>query len=770
MASDPPAKRKVGRKLLKRLLLAVTVPAVFLLAAELLLRVAGYGYSPSFFVKTGEQGIVRTNEKFCWTFDPPHLARGPLLFPVTRTKPPDTFRVFVMGASAARGTPLAAYGFSRILEVMLRDEFPNVNFEILNTGITAINSHVVREITKDCRDLDADLFIIYLGNNEVVGPYGPGALSSRFSSHLWFIRASIWAKSLRLGQLMGNAKARISRRDLSSSHWKGMEMFARHEVHLKDDRLANIYSHFRQNLRDICNIAQEESASVLLCTVPVNLNDCPPFKSNHRIGISPDDLTTWQRHFDAGVAMQTQANDRQALEQYHAAMKIDGQYAELVFRMGQCNLAMNTDAVNLFRTARDLDTLRFRADTGINMTIRNVSSELNSDSVRLVDTEGIFQQHTLRSLPGSELFLEHVHPTFKGNYLFAQSVFPETCQLVSQRLQGSEWQHSQPLVIDRCRAMLAFTPHDERRELQEIAGMTGRPPFTNQPGHEDRFKELTGRITALSQYLTPEALQAAADTYERAINASPSDSMLHHNFALLLLATGRFADAIQHLEKARAREPNSFEIFNNLGVALSSLGRFDDALEAYKRAAAISPYAPDTYCNMGVIHAGRGSYAKAIGLYEEALTMNPDYAPAYNNLGSAYKGKGDVDKAIESCLKAAQIDPDHANARRNLGVLYAMKKKWPEATTELRHAIRLTPHNAELQERLGIAYSEQGMRQEALTAFLSGLEINPEGSTLFYRTAVEYYNTKQLKLARKYYDRAKVRGVTDDKFEQLLPE
>jgi len=40
------------------------------------------------------------------------------------------------------------------------------------------------EIAKDCAHHQADLFILYLGNNEVVGPYGAGTVFTPLSSNL----------------------------------------------------------------------------------------------------------------------------------------------------------------------------------------------------------------------------------------------------------------------------------------------------------------------------------------------------------------------------------------------------------------------------------------------------------------------------------------------------------------------------------------------------------------------------------------------------------
>ena len=60
-----------------------------------------------------------------------------------------------------------------------------------NAATVAINSHVVLPIVKECVRLEPDLVIVYLGNNEVVGPYGPGTVFRPASGSLWAVRAGI---------------------------------------------------------------------------------------------------------------------------------------------------------------------------------------------------------------------------------------------------------------------------------------------------------------------------------------------------------------------------------------------------------------------------------------------------------------------------------------------------------------------------------------------------------------------------------------------------
>jgi hypothetical protein len=101
---------------------------------------------------------------------------------VPAVKTADTYRIFVLGESAALGIPIPSTSFARILEVMLRDHSPERRFEIINTAMTAINSNVILPTARECAGHRPDLFIVFMGNNEVVGPFGTAGVLGPFAS------------------------------------------------------------------------------------------------------------------------------------------------------------------------------------------------------------------------------------------------------------------------------------------------------------------------------------------------------------------------------------------------------------------------------------------------------------------------------------------------------------------------------------------------------------------------------------------------------------
>jgi len=457
------------------------------------------------------------------------MIKTPQAYAIPAEKSRGTFRIFVLGESAAMGDPDPAYGFSRYLEVMLRERFLSMKFEVVNTGSVAINSHVLLPIAKGLANQRPDLFIIYSGNNEVVGPYGPGTALTSSGMSLPVIRTSIFVRSTRIGQLL--TKVGTQKRE-----WGGMEMFLDKQVPARSPLMKRVYENFESNLRDTIAIARSSGARVIVATIATNLKDCAPFASLHREDFGQDALRSWSALVQQGSDLENGRSYAEALKTYLSAAKIDDQYAELEFRIARC-LWMLGDygaAREHFLRARDLDTLRFRADSKINDINRSVAS--SSAGAELVDADEIFAKESPNGIVGSELVYEHVHMTPEGNYLLARAMF---LQIASKLARDGDVRPDVPSEVE-CEQLLAFTSHDRLRITREMLQRLQQPPFTNQLNHSDQVLRLTIKAGA-----SDESPDETVAEYQWAIRKKPDDRILHYNFGLFLFDYNRAAAAAQ---------------------------------------------------------------------------------------------------------------------------------------------------------------------------------------------------------------------------------
>ena len=279
-----------------RLLLAIGVPLVFLGTTELILRLVGFGYPTGFLTLTEHNGqkVLVQNNLFGWRFFGAAMARIPEPFCITKVKAPNTVRIIVFGESAAQGDPQPRFGVARMLQAMLELRYPGTHFEVINAGMVAINSNVILPIARDCAKADGDIWVIYMGNNEVVGPYGAGTVFGRQTPPLPLIRADLALKSTRTGQFLDTLSRKIHKSPMDQKQWGGMEMFLNQQISADDPRMNVVYNHFACNLSDIIKAGRHSGAGIVVSTVAVNLKDCAPFASQHRAGLSDTDKKKWQ--------------------------------------------------------------------------------------------------------------------------------------------------------------------------------------------------------------------------------------------------------------------------------------------------------------------------------------------------------------------------------------------------------------------------------------------------------------------------------------------
>ena len=498
----------------KRLLAMIVSPVLFLALVELVLSLTGYGHPRGFFIrwKAGGRTLHLVNQHYCEHFVPEALSRSPEPCVLSR-KGESTVRIFVLGSSAAYGDPDPAYGFCRQLEVLLNEHAAGTSFEVINAAVTAMNSHVARRIAKDCASHKPDLFVLFMGNNEVIGPYGPPTLPASLYSSRRFINACITAKKeTRIGQLMKNISQSMSPEGQDQAEWRGMESFLTSRMDADDPRLQDCYRHFRANLADICRTAQRCGAKVLLCTVPINIESCAPFGSEHSPGLSAEAKAKWDEAFQEGRALEREGDFAGALSAYEKARQIDDSYADLAFCMGKCLSALGRtdEARRAFVEARDRDVLRFRADSSILRVIRETAQVWSAKGVRLLDLDAdhvgwvlnprvlptdVSVTRGLRTHP-TDIFVDHVHLSFRGNFLAALAAMRQIREMMPKAGLG-EPKGSEDELLALCRRRLGYDEREQYRLAMEMYRRKTIPPFAGQLDHDAELARLREELIRL---------------------------------------------------------------------------------------------------------------------------------------------------------------------------------------------------------------------------------------------------------------------------------
>ncbi|TBW39219.1 tetratricopeptide repeat protein [Siculibacillus lacustris] len=177
----------------------------------------------------------------------------------------------------------------------------------------------------------------------------------------------------------------------------------------------------------------------------------------------------------------------------------------------------------------------------------------------------------------------------------------------------------------------------------------------------------------------PQDDRATMEAWTARYRERPDDPSVAMNFAAALRADGRFAQAVEVLQKTMLQAPGDTGVAAAYGKALAENGDFAEALKVIR--AANPPRTPDWRLTSaeGAIQDQLGNTAEARRLYGEALKMVPDEPSVLNNLGLSFVFTNELAKAEATLRRAAQNPRADSRVRQNLALVIGLAGRFDEA-------------------------------------------------------------------------------------------
>jgi tetratricopeptide (TPR) repeat protein len=688
-ATSPPAR---DHKWLFRLTALVVMPLLALAVLEGALRLAGYGYATGLFEKVRIEGKdwLLNNEKFSLRFFPPELSRWPNPLMMEPVKPAGTCRVFIFGESAAQGDPEPSFGAVRYLEVMLRERYPGVNFEVVNVAITAINSHVIVPIARECAGYQGDLWIVYMGNNEMIGPFGAATVFGAKAPPWPVVRLGLALQTTRVSGNFSRTWDRKSKAPRAGRVFGAdCRCFSATNCRRMIRERKSCIRTLQRNLRDILRAGRSSGAGIILNTVAVNLKDCPPFAS-----------------IAAGKTTRP----------------ADVEYGEAESLLTRGDVAAAREE---FQKACDDDALPFRADSRINGIIREAARQMSGPDLVLCDAANSLPE--AGKIPGQETFYEHVHFNFDGNYRLAMLWATQAERLlpgdVKNKAKGG-WASQEV-----CEARLGLTDWNRCDVFAAVRQRMERAPLSSQANNDRRVSDLAARIDRMLRQRDSAAATNARALYNDAIARAPRDYMLHENFGEFLELTGNIKQAALEWRQARELMPRNPFAYLTEGQLLEKQADFSGARNAFLQAVTLHPRYAEAWFELGKLDAIQANLEDALKNYQHSAALNPNDAQTYLYMGKALSLLKRSDESVRSFRRALELEGANWEAHYALGGELGMHGQFAEAKTEFQQVVRLQPQFAMGHLNLGVALLKLNDPQGARQQFNETLRLDPGNKT-----------------------------------------
>ena len=309
-------------------------------------------------------------------------------------------------------------------------------------------------------------------------------------------------------------------------------------------------------------------------------------------------------------------------------------------------------------------------------------------------------------------------------------------------------------------------------------------------GYGSVFLEEEAFEKIIDHYDDQEELSKALEVAETAIEYFPFSGPLLIKKADLLLATRKYKDALEILEKAElldSRDINLYilktdaylamdmhekavelleegihyfhgeektELLFELADVYDDYEEFDKVFDCLQLILKAEPTNEEALYKICFWTDFTGRNEESIKLHSKIIDEHPYNELAWFNLAASYQGLKLYEKAIDAYQYALAIDEKFDYAYRNIGDAYIRLRKYKEAIEALEKVLELAKPEEVIYEAIGHCYDKMKNYAQARFHYRKASHLNPEDSKLFYKIACTYYNEEQWGSAVKQLDSA----------------
>jgi tetratricopeptide (TPR) repeat protein/S1-C subfamily serine protease len=230
-----------------------------------------------------------------------------------------------------------------------------------------------------------------------------------------------------------------------------------------------------------------------------------------------------------------------------------------------------------------------------------------------------------------------------------------------------------------------------------------------------------------------------------------------------LYRLGKYAEAVEALDRAIALEPNSLNAHYAKGLALTVNGDLTNGLKSLDRAIALVPQVMASNPKIkksefyylwkyrSVALRGLGDNKGALAAISEAIRLEPEDVVLLNEKANVLSELGDKKGAIAICnLILAKGKKSWAYSNRGLAKSALSDKKGALADHDT--AIRINPQYADAYNNRGGVKSELGDKKGEIADYDMAIRINPQFAQAYYNRGNAKYELGDKKGAISDYD------------------
>lgn len=325
-----------------------------------------------------------------------------------------------------------------------------------------------------------------------------------------------------------------------------------------------------------------------------------------------------------------------------------------------------------------------------------------------------------------------------------------------------------------------------REEIQELLKQ-----YQNlKNGKTFLFLEEESFERIIDYYDEQEQINLALEAVNIGLDIFPFSSILLLKKADLLIATRKYTDALQILEKAELYDRSDINIYIlktdaylaldmqekavslleealvefegeeqiellfELADVYDDYEEFEKVFDCLKLILEQDPNNEEALYKICFWTDFTGRSEESIRLHLNIINDFPYNEIAWFNLGAAYQGLKLYEKAIDAYKYAITIDEKFDYAYRNMGDAYLRLRKYKDAIEVLEKVLELSRPEDVIYEAIAHCFHKLGNFAQARFNYRKASHLNPDDSKLYYKMSLTYINEEQYSSAIKQLEAA----------------
>ncbi|MCF8432366.1 MAG: tetratricopeptide repeat protein, partial [Melioribacteraceae bacterium] len=513
------------------------------------------------------------------------------------------------------------YGFAATFPRYVRKALKIVNsktkIEVVNLGMSAINTYTIRDFVPGVIKHKPDLVLIYAGHNEYYGALGAGSTIS-LGNNRFLVNAIIKLREFKTTQLLQNIISGVMSLFADGKTERGtlMARMIGTGIEYDSDAFHSGISQFEGNMDDILTEFGENNIPVIIGSLTMNLKQ-KPFLSSYK-----------------------DSQNKSAVDYFRDGLRFeeDGQFDK---------------AKESFTRAKEYDDLRFRAPSEINEKIKYLARKHNAT---LLNIDSLFSANSPNGITGFNLMVDHLHPNVKGYYLIGKEYYKAIQSMNLGKIKPTDKLEQLDSFVKN---NLAFTDLDSTIADIKRRMLLGSYPFVgiNEPNkllaeftvdnfvdslalkvqNKDVFWEDAHEILA-DRYLKKGEINKFMREIDAILGDRPFNEYVHAKTVEKLIDKGYFREALKYLIPLHELVQNAFT-FKWLGSISLYFKDYKNAKSFLEGCLKYDKKDPQVYYNLAGAYFNLGDSDNALAALETCLKLNPNYDRAKDFIQAIKSGK-----------------------------------------------------------------------------------------------------------------------------------